>query len=272
MFYQLLIGSWPTELLDELEETRLEEYRLRVAEALRKSLREAKLCTTWSAPNAAYEDAMLSFARDALDPSRSGFLRHFLPFLRRIARLGVQNSLAETVMKLTLPGTPDLYQGSELWNLSLVDPDNRRPVDYGGRDRALTGLLSRLERIESRGEVFADLLARWPDGRVKLAAAALLLRLRRDRECLFREGGYVPIAIASDKALGYLRVLDDDQLAVLVARFPGLRDGRRDWGAGEADLPDGRWIDELSGRKAKGGKTPLAEIFDVLPVAVLRRE
>jgi (1->4)-alpha-D-glucan 1-alpha-D-glucosylmutase len=271
MFYQLLIGSWPIELLDELEEAKLEEYRCRVAGALRKSLREAKLRTSWSAPNAAYEEAMLTFARDALDPSRGGFLQRFLPFLRRVARLGVQNSLAETVMKLTLPGAPDIYQGSELWNLSLVDPDNRRPVDYEGRDRALSELLPRLERIESRGEVFADLLAHWPDGRVKLAATTLLLQLRRDRERLFKEGGYAPIAIASDRALGYLRSLGDDQLAVLVARFSGSREKDPEWRAAEAELPQGLWVDVLSGRKAEGGKTPLARFFGVLPVAVLHK-
>jgi (1->4)-alpha-D-glucan 1-alpha-D-glucosylmutase len=272
MFYQLLIGSWPIELLDELEETELEKYRGRVSEALRKSLREAKLRTSWSAPNVAYEEAMLAFARDALDPSHSAFLQRFLPFLRRVARLGVQNSLVETVMKLTLPGAPDVYQGSELWNLSLVDPDNRRPVDYQSRDRALTEILPRLERAESRSHVFADLLAHWPDGRVKLAVTALLLRLRRDRERLFKEGGYAPIAVASDRAFGYLRSLGDEQLAVLLARFPGSRDKDPEWRAAEAELPERLWIDVLSGRRIAGGKTPIAPLLGVLPVAVLLEE
>jgi (1->4)-alpha-D-glucan 1-alpha-D-glucosylmutase len=275
MFYQLLIGSWPFELLDELDEKGLEAYRERVAGALQKSLREAKVHTNWTAPDAAYEEAAQNFARDALDPSRSGFLASFLPFVRRIARLGVDNSLVQTALKITLPGVPDFYQGAEMWDLSLVDPDNRRPVDYQIRENCFTALVPRLERIEDRGAILDDLLDKWRDGRIKLAVTAVLLRLRREYEALFDGAGYEPIAIAgerADRAVGYLRAAGDSQLVVLVARFPALREAEPGWGDATASLPDGRWIDELSGRDMTGGQIALGAAFGRLPAVVLRRD
>ena len=140
MFYQLLVGSWPAELLGRRtpDAEALAAYAERIKGALTKSMREAKVHSTWAAPGTAYEEAMLSFAELALDTDRAGtFLASFLPFAERIARLGASNTLAQTVLKLTLPGVPDIYQGTELWDLSLVDPDNRRPVDYALRLRML---------------------------------------------------------------------------------------------------------------------------------------
>ena len=271
MFYQLLIGSWPAELMLELDEGALEKYRQRVLGALEKSLREAKLHTSWTAPNPDYEEAMRSFALDALDLLRSGFLTNFLPFVRRIARLGVDNSLAQTAMKLTLPGVPDFYQGSELWNLSLVDPDNRRPVDYTIREEALAALTPRLAKLEGRGEILAELLARWPDGRIKLATTALLLGLRREKESLFAKGAYEPIATGSDRAFGYMRSDGADRAVSLMARFPGLREAEPYWGEAAVDLPEGAWSDELTGRRLRGGRVALAQLFAILPVAVLRQ-
>ncbi|HUO21583.1 MAG TPA: malto-oligosyltrehalose synthase, partial [Caulobacteraceae bacterium] len=133
LFYQTLLGSWPVELLggNEGDSAALAAYADRVKGALVKSMREAKIHSTWSAPNEAYEAAMLDLAALALDPARSGaFLADFSAFAGEIAALGARNSLAQTVLKLTAPGVPDTYQGAELWDLSLVDPDNRRAVDY----------------------------------------------------------------------------------------------------------------------------------------------
>ena len=148
MFYQMLIGSWPVELLGSSPDAEgLAAYAERINGALIKSLREAKAHSTWAAPNPAYEEAMLGLAGLALDPARSAaFLGAFLPFAERVARLGAQNSLAQTVLKLTLPGVPDIYQGTELWDLSLVDPDNRRPVDYALRQRLLEEILETARR------------------------------------------------------------------------------------------------------------------------------
>ena len=272
LLYQLLVGSWPVELLEQPDEAGLETYGGRLTGALEKSMREAKLHSNWTAPDTDYEAAMQDFARTALDPQRGSFLTSFLPFAQRIARLGVQNSLIQTVMKLTLPGMPDLYQGSEMWDLSLVDPDNRRPVDYAIRERALSELLPALAEPSRRGAAMTALLAGWQDGRIKLAVTALLLGLRRESPSLFAEGGYEPVAIEGDKAdraLGYLRRLGEDRLAVLVARFPGVRESDPDWAGTVASLPEGRWTDLLSGRSLDGGPLPLDDAFRILPALVL---
>ena len=140
---------------------------------MRKSLREAKLRTTWAMPDEEYERGTLAFVEAALDPSRSGaFLTLFRPFAERVARLGVGNSLVQTVLKLTLPGMPDFYQGSELWDLNLVDPDNRRPVDYPLREKALAEVTDALAR--DRCGTVRRLAEAWPDGRIKLAVIATL--------------------------------------------------------------------------------------------------
>ncbi len=273
LLYQLLVGSWPVELLEQTDAGALEVYGKRLAGALEKSMREAKLHSSWTAPDAAYEEAMQALARDALDASRGGFLSSFLPFAQKVARLGVQNSLAQLVMKLTLPGMPDIYQGSELWDLSLVDPDNRRPVDYAVREAALADLLPGLANLDGRGPLLAGLLAGWQDGRIKLAMTHLLLDLRRRDEALFAEGGYEPLAIEgakSDQALGYARIHGESHVLVLVARYPGLRDADPDWADTGALLPPGLWLDWLTGRRVEGGTVPLATLFAHLPVAVLQ--
>ena len=178
MLYQLLVGSWPMDMLEDPGAEQLEAYGARIHPALEKSLREAKRRSSWAAPNAEYEEAMQAFAREAL--RSDGFLSSFLPFVQRVARLGVQNSLAQTAAKLTAPGVPDIYQGCELWDLSLVDPDNRRPVDFARREAEMADLACRLEFMEQRSALFETLMHEWRDGRVKLATIALLLALRRD--------------------------------------------------------------------------------------------
>ena len=128
-------------------------------------------------------------ARAALRPDSNSFLMSFLPFLQRIARFGVQNSLSQTVFKLTAPGVPDIYQGCELWDFSLVDPDNRRPVDFQLRERALRELAPRIASIESRRALFEALMESWRDGRVKLGTTALLLAFRAGVGEFFRTRG-----------------------------------------------------------------------------------
>ncbi len=274
LLYQLLVGSWPVELLERADDAdALEVYGKRLAGALEKSMREAKLHSTWTSPDSAYEEAMQALARDALDGSRGVFLNSFLPFVQKVARLGVQNSLIQTAMKLTLPGMPDIYQGSELWDLSLVDPDNRRPVDYPAREAALAGLLPELADIDGRGSRLAALLETWQDGSIKLAVTHLLLDLRRRHPDLFGEGGYEPVTVEgtkSDRALGYVRSHGDARLLVLVARYPGLREMDPSWDDTTATLPPGRWTDWLTGRSHEGGTIALDAAFATLPVAVLQ--
>ncbi len=246
-------------------------YAKRIRGALEKSMREAKFHSSWSAPDLAYEEAMQGFAADALDAARPSFLNAFVPFVERVARLGVDNSLAQTVLKLTLPGMPDIYQGAEMWDLSLVDPDNRRPVDYSSRSAVLQEIEGGFEA--DRRETMRRLYAGWRNGAVKLAVTTALLGLRREKQGLFADGAYEAVEIVGDgaeNAIGFTRTGTDDQVIVLVARLPAAREDR-DWSARVAGLPAGRWLDVLTGtiHEMDGGELPLARIFADLPVAVL---
>jgi (1->4)-alpha-D-glucan 1-alpha-D-glucosylmutase len=268
MLYQTLVGSWPIDMLDGPSGEQLEAYGARIRSTLEKSLREAKRRSSWAATDSEYEEAMQAFAREAL--RSEAFLSNFLPFTRRIARLGVQNSLAQTVCKLTAPGVPDIYQGCELWDLNLVDPDNRRPVDFALREADMAGLASRLEVPEQRPALFETLINEWRDGRVKLAAIGLLLAFRRQEPELFSTGDYQPIVIEgnqSDWAFGYVRALGKRRLAVLIARYPAHVETEPMWNA-VARLPEGRWFDLFRGRHATVGD-PLHEWLHPLPFAVL---
>jgi (1->4)-alpha-D-glucan 1-alpha-D-glucosylmutase len=265
----MLVGSWPFELLESPAAEGLEAYRTRIHAALEKALREGKRRSNWAAPNAEYETAMQAFAQEALRPE-GGFLTGFLPFVRRVARLGVQNSLVQTTLKLMAPGVPDTYQGCELWDLSLVDPDNRRPVDYREREAALAALRPRLEADTERAGLFESLLTNWPDGRIKLALTAVLLGLRRDRPELFAEGDYAPIELSGedgDWAVGFVRASGPERVAVLAARFPAQREAKPDWQA-RAQMPEGEWFDVMRGRRFDA-RSLSAAWLGALPVAVL---
>src|SRR5262249_37676762 len=160
--------SWPAELTGNgIDGDALAAYAERVKATLVKCMREAKVHSTWAAPDEAYEQATQSFLADALDPSRpGGFLPAFVPFVERVAALGAQNTLIQTVLKLTLPGVPDIYQGTELWDLSMVDPDNRRPVDYRLRARMLDEVSAEL--AANRPAAMRRYMQSWQDGRFKL--------------------------------------------------------------------------------------------------------
>ena len=263
LLYQLLIGSWPVELLDpaaletESAKEALAEYAKRIAGALEKSMREAKLHSNWSAPNAAYEEAMQRFAADALDPTRPAFLSAFLPFAQRVAKLSVDSSLAQLVLKLTLPGMPDIYQGCELWDLSLMDPDNRRAVDYKTRQ-------SLLERVEAglrgdRGAFLEQAYGAWEDGAIKLALTRILLALRAAHPVLFAEGSYEAIAVEDERVVAYRRDCGEASVIVAVSRFPALTGAE----TMTVPLPSGEWRDALRG--GVGG----AVTFGALPVAIM---
>jgi (1->4)-alpha-D-glucan 1-alpha-D-glucosylmutase len=240
LFYQLLLGAWPAELtgVETPDPDKLQSFAGRIEGAMVKSLREAKLHSTWVSPDTAYEEAVLGFVRDALDSSRSNaFLGTFGPFQERVARLGTRNSLVQTVLKLTLPGMPDIYQGAELWDLSLVDPDNRRPVDYGIRIK----LLGQSAALLDQGSMAVlEMLEDWRDGRIKLAVIAALLQHRRDHSILFSHGGYEPLNAAGPKAdqiCGFARCHEEDALIVVTARFPARWDADPDWAGTEIPWP-----------------------------------
>ena len=265
MFYQTLVGAWPPDLLDQaaLDPAAMAAFAERVKGALVKSMREAKLRTNWAAPDETYEAAMLAFAAQALDPDQgSAFLGDFLPFAHRIARLGAHNTLVQTVLRLTPPGVPDIYQGSEFWDLSLVDPDNRRPVDYPARAAALDSV---------KHADFTELMRSWPDGRFKLAAIQRILAFRRQAPALFEDGGYQPLIVEgpdADEVIAFARTAGDVAMVVAAARFPARREAAGAAIEARVNLPGAlvacEWRDVLT-----GGAFAPAEALDAAAILAL---
>src|SRR5262249_15048160 len=185
LLYQTLVGAWPFDC-------ELSPFRERVRSYMVKALREAKVHTTWLVPDEEYEGAVLRFIDAILDRRRPNlFLQTLQTFQARVAELGIYNSLAQLLVKITAPGVPDFYQGTELWDLSLVDPDNRRPVDYDARRRML-------DLIPANGSG-ADLLEHRTDGRVKLFVMARALDAGARFRDLFERGDYVPLQTAGTR-------------------------------------------------------------------------
>lgn len=277
LFYQLLLGAWPVELTgaasDRIDQSAMTAFAERIVGAMTKSMREAKLHSTWAAPNEAYESAVVGFVHDALDVTRrNAFLEAFLPFQATLARIGMVNGLAQTLLKLTSPGVPDIYQGCELWNLSLVDPDNRAPVDYEARRI----LLDEVEDVVERGAV-AGLLERWTDGAIKLAVTRQALILRAEKPELFATGEYLPLEATGERAdhvVAYARRSGDDSVVVAVPRLVGRLGETPDWGNTAIPLPRGtRWRERLTGKEVEGeDAVSFATLFADLPVALLSRD
>jgi (1->4)-alpha-D-glucan 1-alpha-D-glucosylmutase len=188
LIYQTLIGMWPFDAAAAAAPA----FRERVTGYMSKALREAKVHTSWINPDEAYEAAVARFVTALLDRGRPNlFLQVFEPLQARVAQLGIYNSLAQLLIKITAPGVPDFYQGTELWDLNLVDPDNRRPVDYDARRRALVDLAAASPE---------SLLDHRADGRVKMFVANRALRTRAERRQVYERGEYVPIAAAGARA------------------------------------------------------------------------
>jgi (1->4)-alpha-D-glucan 1-alpha-D-glucosylmutase len=252
LLYQLLVGAWPVEFIDvdALDADALAAFAKRVEGALIKSVREAKVHSTWAAPNEAYEEPLKSFLRDCLDATRSNtFLDSFRAFTARIARLGMLNSIAQTLLKLTVPGVPDLYQGTELWDLSLVDPDNRRPIDYDVR----RALMTELANPRQAPRAIPALLERWKDGRVKLALISRTLALRQAHPDLFAEGGYEALEVGGAREnhlCAFARRCGGKSAVVAVPRLVAALDARPGWEDTVVRLPPAaapRWRNVLSG-------------------------
>jgi (1->4)-alpha-D-glucan 1-alpha-D-glucosylmutase len=256
LLYQTLLGTWPlapptqaddTQLLKALNEDLFAAYRERIEEYMVKASREAKRRTSWANVNEEYENALRQFIRLSLE-TREGnlFPAEISDFARRIARFGYLNSLSQTLCKLTAPGVPDIYQGNELWDWSLVDPDNRRPVDFAIRKRLL-------EEVQGwpAGNLSDELSAALEsieDGRVKLHLIWTALQLRATHDKLFREGSYIPLRVSGERAthlLAYARKREDEVAIVAVPRLylrllgekHRLPHGADVWGDTRIELP-----------------------------------
>ena len=214
LLYQILLGTWPVQLSGVPEEAATDKYVGRIQAYMGKALHEAKLNTSWIQPNEEWDAAMHDFVRRILDSSpRSKFLPGFLPVVQEIARLGAINSLTQTLLKLTSPGVPDIYQGNEIWDFSLVDPDNRRPVDYKRRREMLDSLPASTPH---------ELIQNWPDGRIKMFLTQRVLQLRREHVDLFQRGEYLPLAATGTFAeccVSFARQLGNRWIVVIAPRI-----------------------------------------------------
>ncbi len=287
--YQTLLGAWPVEPYSPEEYA---DFVKRIQAYMQKALHEAKVHTSWLNPDPAYDDAMRQFVVRILDPEQAGlFLKDFRPFQRRISHYGMFNSLAQTLLKITAPGVPDTYQGTELWDFSLVDPDNRRPVDYERRRRLLAELQQRVAKAgPDLRSLAAELLAAKEDGRVKLYLTYRALHARRDHPQLFATGEYLPLATEgahAEYAFGFLRHHDADWAMVVVPRLlthlvPDVHQpplGAGVWQDTRLVLPDGaprlRWRNVFTGETLTPAEhdgrpsLPAAEAFGTFPVALL---
>jgi malto-oligosyltrehalose synthase len=273
MIYQTVIGAWPLQF-DRMDTGALTGFRDRVAQWLVKALREAKQQTSWNNPDEAFERACLDFLSGILNPGEDdGFLADVEQFVARIAPAGALNGLTQTLLRLTAPGVPDLYQGTEFWDFSLVDPDNRNPVDFASRQRALDKALP-----------LNALTPDWRDGRIKQAVIARVLAFRKHHEELFSAGGYEPLRFSGPNAnhlLGFIRQFGGEAIIVVVPRLAAK--------LSERDNPiisSSAWVEtilnvpaDLAGRQATEilenraiavcENLDVARVFGTLPLALL---
>jgi (1->4)-alpha-D-glucan 1-alpha-D-glucosylmutase len=276
MIYQTILGAWPW-----TEEDRA-DFPERIKAYLAKALSEGKVNVSWINPRPEYTEAVQLFVDKLLEPgkrSRPGkFVRKLEALLAPVRVHGAVNSLAQLVLKTTSPGVPDFYQGTEMWDLSLVDPDNRRPVDYKQRAQILQSFEEGDEPLEA---VAREVLSTLQDGRVKLFTMRRVLAVRNARRALFADGSYTPLAVSDpDHAFAYMRGND---VLVALPRFtcaltggkaaPALGDA---WKGQSVTLPEqaeGLWLHAFTGRsiQVSGASIPLAELFADFPVALLTR-
>jgi (1->4)-alpha-D-glucan 1-alpha-D-glucosylmutase len=290
LLYQTLIGTWP---LGRPDETEYNVFKTRIKDYMVKALREAKVNTSWVNPIAEYEEAVTSFtdAILAITPGNK-FLAEFEPFQKMISYFGMLNSLSQTLLKIASPGVPDFYQGNEMWEFSLVDPDNRRPVNFAIRREALAVLQEEAARHQSDFAGFLKgLMETWENGSVKLYVISKALAYRRENHVLFMEGAYIPLAgdgELADHICGFVRLQADKSVLVIVPRLmtaalnfsPEAPIAEKVWGDTGIVIPDEISDDTcnnvLTGERVevvRGGAArrtlPLAKVFSHLPVAML---
>jgi (1->4)-alpha-D-glucan 1-alpha-D-glucosylmutase len=263
MLYQALIGAWEGQADANFAE-RIAAYALKAA-------REGKEETSWTNPNEPYEQALQEFVRRLLDPAvSSGFLASFAAFAERTALLGALNGLSQLALKSFLPGVPDFYQGTERWDFSLVDPDNRRPVDFQ----------TRAEQLDAPDVLLRDLARDWRDGRIKQALTQRFLGRRRRFADLFQRGAYIPLEVLGEHAnhvIAFARAGQGQDLVVVIGRhFAALTADGTQWPTGwhgTVALPaTARYVDALDAADGTFAESAeLSDLFSSLPLSVLRR-
>jgi (1->4)-alpha-D-glucan 1-alpha-D-glucosylmutase len=281
LFYQALVGAWPA----ETSAPPSPDLVRRLGHYMIKAAKEAKLHTSWISDNRAYDDALVAFVeRSLVGPNAGPFLESFRALHARVAPAGMVNSLAQLVLKITSPGVPDFYQGTELWDLSLVDPDNRGPVDYRERRRILESLEPHLDDPDR--PFVGELLGRWQDGHIKMWVMTSALRSRNRRVDLFRNGAYLPLEATgkrSANAVALARSLDHEAVIAVVPRLSlqlteashPLPIGDASWGDTRIVLPPALsfsvWRSALSGERVRveNGALRLRDVLETSPVALL---
>ena len=273
LLYQTLLGTWPVDAAGAAESSASPEYIERIQAYMDKALNEAKVNTSWIQPNAQWLGTVREFVAKILHPSeKNRFLPMLHPMVQEIARLGAVNSLTQTLLKFTSPGVPDIYQGNEIWDFSLVDPDNRRPVDYKLRHNMLEALAN-----ADPGQ----LMQQWPDGRIKMFLTQRLLQFRREHADLFRNGDYRPLEVSgafADCAIGFTREFGDRQMVVITPRlvsrvgFPPLAEKWQDTAVELSETFAAKgWRDIFTGGelRCENRRLPLSDAFRILPFGVL---
>jgi (1->4)-alpha-D-glucan 1-alpha-D-glucosylmutase len=298
LFYQSLLGIWPLTEPTEAEQT---ELVARLQRYMEKATHEAKQHTSWINPNERYDHAVREFVAATLERAPGNrFLTHFRQFQSAVSAWGLYNSLAQLVLKLTAPGVPDLYQGQDLWDFSLVDPDNRRPVDFALRQRLLADIEQSAADAEGLRALALELASSPADPRTKLFVTSRLLDLRRRTGTLMIDGDYRPITVsgpAADHVVAFARFeqanaasgeaarravlvvvprllvrLTQSAGALHVAPPPPMPWNAAVWGDTSLDCSElgGELVDVFTGRRVPlGGPLPVAELLGAFPVAVL---
>jgi (1->4)-alpha-D-glucan 1-alpha-D-glucosylmutase len=272
MLLQTIVGAWPLDL-DRQDKAGRAAFAARLEGWQRKALREAKLESDWAAVNEPYEEASQRFLRALLvDAEKPELLDEIAGFVEAIAAAGAVNGLAQLLLKLTVPGVPDIYQGTEYWDFSLVDPDNRRPVDYGTRATTLGGA------------PVGALATCWRDGRIKQAILACALDLRRRNEEVFSAGSYEPVLAEgpmADRVVAFMRRRGGRMLLTVVPRLPADLMGDPDTIALDArswkntvlrlEPPPQGLIDVFSGDAVNvpAAGLPLAAVCGAVPIGLV---
>jgi (1->4)-alpha-D-glucan 1-alpha-D-glucosylmutase len=285
LLYQSLVGAWP---LDALDGNVPDAFVERVVAYMAKAANEGKVHTSWLNPNPDYDQALEQFVRQVLADQR--FLADFLPLQREVAQFGALNALAQVTLKFAAPGVPDLYQGNECWNFSLVDPDNRRPVDFGVLATTLTALEQQAQGKPWR-DLARELAERWQDGRIKLWVTHRALCHRRAHPELYCAGNYQPVeatGAAAEHLVAFARTLGQQTVIAVAPRllrrltkqltssnnstFQPLR-GSAPWQGTTLALPAGRYRQIFTDEHlTSDGQLAVGELFANFPVALLERE